>query len=66
MATFDPAWRSRHNPAPLDGWRFTYRCASGCPDAIGDMSAACSPEDHPKECPDCGGPVELYRPDGDV
>lgn len=34
-ALFDLMWRSRHNPKPMDGWVFVYRCAGGCPDAIG-------------------------------
>ncbi len=57
-AVFDPMWRSNHGPSPMDGWRFVYRCAAGCPDAIGDTPATRDPEDFPKTCPDCNGPTE--------
>ncbi len=62
-AVFDPMWRSSYNPAPLDGWRFFYRCASGCPDAVGSMPATNDPDAYPTECPDCGGPVERFVPE---
>lgn len=58
-AIFDPNYRSRYAPQPLDGWRFEYRCAAGCPDAVGSMPATKDPRDLPKMCPDCGGSVEL-------
>jgi hypothetical protein len=64
-AVFARAWRSRHSPKPMDGWRFVYGCAQGCQDAIGDMSAERNPDDHPKVCPDCRGPVERLRPSSD-
>jgi hypothetical protein len=60
-AIFDPAWRSRHLPSPLDGWRFAYRCAAGCPDAVGSIAATLNPNDIPTECPDCGGAVEMVK-----
>lgn len=58
-AVFDPMWRSRHGAAVLDGWRFEYRCAHGCPDAIGSMPAGRPLDQIPDKCPDCSGPVAL-------
>jgi hypothetical protein len=60
-AFFDPMWRSMHGSPALAGWRFGYRCEAGCPDAVGDMPATSDPDSHPRECPDCGGPVVRIR-----
>ena len=44
-------------------WRFVFRCAGGCPDAVGDMPAhGYSPSDRPSACPDCRGPTEIVEP----
>lgn len=62
-AVFDWEWwpRLRERPASV-GWRFVYACeryGDDCPDAIGDMPVSHGPNEHPDECPDCGGRV--YR-----
>ena len=56
-AVFDALWWSRYEPISIRAWRFVFACKAGCPDAWGTMPAAQDPESHPKECPDCGGPV---------
>lgn len=64
-AVFDPAWRSTHDPAPLDGWRFQYRCVAPCSDdAWGTMPVTNGPDAYPRECLDCGGPVARMKDDG--
>ena len=64
-AYFDPMWRSRHGPKPMDGWRFAWRCKAGCEDCEGDMPATRHPDDLP-ECPDCGGSTERFNPDAEA
>jgi hypothetical protein len=66
-AYFDPMWRSRHGPKPLDGWRFALRCMAECHDGIGSMPATRKPESVSEEtCPECGGPVEISNPDAEA
>jgi len=62
-AYFDPMWRSRHGPKPLDGWRFAIRCKARCPDAVSSIPATRDPASaSEEECPDCGGTVEIFDP----
>lgn len=68
-AGFDSIWWSRHDPEGRTirkAWRLVYACVAGCPDAVESMPATRDPDSHPKECPECGGPVSRLRRCWDV
>ena len=78
LAIFDPMWRSRHDPAPYDGWRFSSfcdNCEQEGPSVPVVQTVATAPQGSVQfaNCPDCeapptfNAPIEPWRaPDGYV
>lgn len=64
-AYFDPAWRSRHGPKPMDGWRLAIRCKAGCEDGVSSMAAAHTLTSDDR-CPICAGPMEMFNRDAEA